>query len=156
MRVLALETIVYCSLVFPSFASETTRQEPTSRVPPIPRQVWVADEVQCPLDPEKPWGFDDKEPRLFSADGAVTEPRAIYHPGPQIEDFEGLDPRTVPVIEAVINREGKVERIGVLKGSGPPVEAAVGAIKQWRFEPATLEGEPVCVVYIMIAYIQYR
>lgn len=156
MRVLVLETVLYCSLAFPSFASETARQEPTPRLPPTPRQVWVADDVRCPLDPEKPWGFGDKEPRLFSADGVVTEPKAIYHPSPQFADLEDTDPRIIPVVEAVINREGKVERIGVLKGSGPPVEAAVEAIKQWRFEPATLDGEPVCVVYIMIAYIQYR
>jgi protein TonB len=47
------------------------------------------------------------------------------------------------VIEAVISREGMIENLQVV--SGPPllVKAAVDAVKQWRYRPYLLNGEPV-------------
>lgn len=51
-------------------------------------------------------------------------------------------------MQAVINTEGKVEDAKVLDVQASDfVEAALFAIKQWEFEPATLEGEPVAVYY---------
>jgi protein TonB len=117
--------------------------------------VWVAEKVQCPLDPTKPWEFSDEQPHLHQVGGEVSEPKAIFNPKPNLTETEGFDPRTIPVVEAVINKDGAVERIGALRGSGPPLDAAVDAIKKWRFEPATLNGEPVCVVYIMTVFIHY-
>jgi outer membrane biosynthesis protein TonB len=43
----------------------------------------------------------------------------------------------------VVGTEGEVHFIGVI--SGPPSlrAAAVGAVKQYRYEPATRNGQPV-------------
>ena len=47
------------------------------------------------------------------------------------------------VIDAVVGTEGKVESMNVL--SGPPSlrDAAKQALKQYRYEPATRNGQPV-------------
>ena len=46
-----------------------------------------------------------------------------------------------------IGRDGVPQRIRVLQGFADLSEAAVAAAEQWRFEPATLHGEPVAFDY---------
>jgi protein TonB len=47
------------------------------------------------------------------------------------------------VLRAMISREGTIENLQVL--SGPPmlVRAAVDAVRQWRYRPYVLNGEPI-------------
>jgi TonB family protein len=49
-------------------------------------------------------------------------------------------------LKIIVNKEGKVQEVKVL--SGPPilVNAAVGAVQQWRYQPAVVDGKPVSVV----------
>ena len=51
-------------------------------------------------------------------------------------------------IEAVITREGTIDpaRLRVISGHVLLVEAAVEAVKQWRYRPTLLNGEPVEVL----------
>jgi len=46
-------------------------------------------------------------------------------------------------LHAIISRDGRIEALDVL--SGPPllVQAALMAVKQWRYRPTYLNGEPV-------------
>jgi len=47
------------------------------------------------------------------------------------------------VLQASISKEGAIEHLQVV--SGPPllIQAAVDAVKQWRYRPYILNGEPV-------------
>lgn len=47
------------------------------------------------------------------------------------------------LLRAIISREGTIENLQVL--SGPPmlVQAAISAVRQWRYRPYMLNGEPV-------------
>jgi len=47
------------------------------------------------------------------------------------------------VLRAMISREGTIERLQVLSGHPMLVEAAVDAVRQWRYRPYVLNGEPV-------------
>ena len=49
------------------------------------------------------------------------------------------------VLQAEISKEGSIEKLQVV--SGPPllIQAAVDAVKQWRYRPYILNGEPVAV-----------
>lgn len=47
---------------------------------------------------------------------------------------------------SVINKEGTIERLEVLSGHPLLVAAAVEAVKQWRYRPTMLNGQPVEVV----------
>jgi protein TonB len=46
-------------------------------------------------------------------------------------------------IEATINREGKVVDVKVLSGDSVLAHAAVEAVRQWRYKPYYLDGQPV-------------
>lgn len=82
----------------------------------------------------------------------LTEPRAVASPAPTYpEGARKHRLQGVVIVQAVIEKDGSVSRIRVLKHLHPTMdEAAVEAIRKWRFEPATLEGEPVAVHYNLV------
>ena len=47
------------------------------------------------------------------------------------------------VLRAMISREGAIENLQVLSGHPMLVQAAVAAVRQWRYRPYVLNGEPV-------------
>lgn len=47
------------------------------------------------------------------------------------------------LLEAVISREGNVEKLRVLTGHPLLVNAALEAVRQWKYRPTLLNGEPV-------------
>jgi protein TonB len=87
--------------------------------------------------------------------GQVKPPRKIYAPPPEYPvlakqaHIEG----TV-VIDAVIDASGNVVEAKVV--SGPPLlyMSAMEAIRQWKFEPTYLNGEPVPVRFMVTIEFQ--
>ena len=54
----------------------------------------------------------------------------------------------VVIVEAVIDKEGRVTNVRILKGLPMGLDqSAVDVVKSWRFQPATLNGRPVSVYY---------
>ena len=54
----------------------------------------------------------------------------------------------VVVIEAIIDRQGNVDQVKVLKGLPMGLSAeAEAAVRQWKFRPGTLNGQPVDVIF---------
>ena len=54
----------------------------------------------------------------------------------------------IVIIEAVIDRQGNVTEARVLKPLPLGLDAAaLNAVKQWKFRPGTLDGQPVPVYY---------
>jgi protein TonB len=53
------------------------------------------------------------------------------------------------VLKVVVERDGHVGRIQVLKGDEPFVSAALAAVKSWTYEPARLDGEAIAVFKIV-------
>ena len=53
------------------------------------------------------------------------------------------------VLKIVVESDGKVGRIQVLKGEEPFVSAALAVVRTWTYEPATLEGTPITVFKIV-------
>jgi len=46
------------------------------------------------------------------------------------------------ILEAIIDEEGRVEDLKVLRSSGVLDRAALEAVRQWRYEPLLLNGRP--------------
>jgi TonB family protein len=76
---------------------------------------------------------------------------AKYAPEPDMSDearkakYQG----TV-VLRVVIDKNGLVSRISVDRTLGMGLDAqAVNAVKRWRFQPGTREGQPVAVEMII-------
>jgi periplasmic protein TonB len=47
------------------------------------------------------------------------------------------------VLRAIIKRDGMIENLQILNGHPMLVQAAIDAVKQWRYRPYFLNGEPV-------------
>jgi protein TonB len=47
------------------------------------------------------------------------------------------------VLAAVIGKDGTVENLRVVSGPSPLQPSALDAVRQWRYKPYLLNGEPV-------------
>lgn len=83
--------------------------------------------------------------------GNVLAPRRTYAPDPHYpEEARHARVQGVVILQTIIDITGKVTDVRVLKGLPSGLtEAAVAAVSAWRFDPATLEGEPVAVYYLV-------
>jgi periplasmic protein TonB len=78
-----------------------------------------------------------------------TAPNKISAPQPQYTEIaRKARIQGVVIVQAIINKQGNVTDVKVLKGLPMGLDqAAVDAIRKWKFEPATLNGKPVDVYY---------
>jgi periplasmic protein TonB len=79
--------------------------------------------------------------------GGVTQPRAIYDPDPDYSDaarkakYQGS-----VLLWLVVGPEGRPHNIRIQRSLGMGLdEKALAAVSTWRFQPATLNGQPVAV-----------
>jgi protein TonB len=77
--------------------------------------------------------------------GGVTAPRPIYDPDPEYSDaarrakYQGS-----VLLWLVVAPNGRPRNIRVQRSLGMGLdEKAIEAVSQWRFQPATLNGQPV-------------
>jgi len=86
--------------------------------------------------------MDEAKPLKVSE--GVVEAQLISRVEPRYPPL-GVQTRTEGAVRlhAIISRDGRIEALDVL--SGPPllVQAAVAAVKQWRYRPKYLNGETV-------------
>ena len=61
-----------------------------------------------------------------------------YPPAAKSKHIEG-----VVTLRAIIDKEGKVKKLELIQGDPLLVDAAMDAVKQWRYKPTTLGGNPV-------------
>lgn len=76
--------------------------------------------------------------------GSIREPRKIRDVKPVYSlEAQAAGAEGEVRIEAVITRDGQVSRERVVQGVPLLNEAALAAVRQWRYTPTTLDGEPV-------------
>lgn len=87
--------------------------------------------------------------RALFVKGDIVPPRKMtYAPPKYTEEARKERLQGLVILQAVIDEQGRVGEIEVLKGLPLGLtETAIEALRQWTFEPATLEGEPVAVYY---------
>lgn len=98
-----------------------------------------------PDAPPAGYGIVGGEPRRLG--GGIVPPVKIYYPQPKYTE-EGRLSRVqgVVILEAIIDAAGDVQNVKVLKGLPMGLsEEAVATAKEWKFKPATLDGQPVPV-----------
>ena len=85
------------------------------------------------------------EPTTYRVGQGATPPEPVSQPKPQYPALAAASHLTgVVILEAVIATDGSVRDVKVLRGLGMGLtEAAVDAVKQWRYKPAVLDGVPV-------------
>lgn len=61
------------------------------------------------------------------------------------------------IVEAIIDERGNVTNVRVLKGLPMGLDrSAADAVEKWKFRPATLEGRPVKVYYVLTVNFQVQ
>jgi protein TonB len=79
--------------------------------------------------------------------GAVAESKLVQKVLP-IYPRLAKSARVDGVVEfsAVINKEGRIENLRLVRGHPLLVNAAREAVSQWRYQPTLLNGQPVEVI----------
>ncbi|MGC2182716.1 MAG: energy transducer TonB [Terriglobales bacterium] len=90
--------------------------------------------------------------------GGVTQPRPIYEPDPDYsEAARKAKYQGAVVLWLVVGADGLPHNIGVQRSLGMGLdEKAIAAVSTWRFQPATLNGQPVAVeVNVQVSFRLY-
>jgi TonB family protein len=77
--------------------------------------------------------------------GSVVQPaRLISAPAPRFPMLAAHNRVSGSVgIDAVVDKQGHVKQVSAVRGNPLLTEAAKQAVLKWRYEPATIDGEPV-------------
>ena len=88
-----------------------------------------------------------KAPQRIRVGGQVEAAKLIYKPTPEYPPLAKMARIQGTVrLEAVIAKDGTIQDLKVLSGHPLLVKSALDAVKQWRYQPTLLNGEPVEVV----------
>lgn len=85
--------------------------------------------------------------QVFRVGQGVREPRRIAGTPPEYPPLaRSARVQGVVILEAVIDAQGTIERVKILKSVPLLDGAAVAAVKGWRYTPTLLNGVPVSVL----------
>lgn len=125
--------------------------------PDEPEPIRIEEEIRPEIDlPETdivfeiPEGPPPQEPEgPIQVGGDVKAPVKINAPSPQYTEIaRKARIQGIVIVQSVVDKQGNVTDVKVLKGLPMGLDqAAVEAVKRWKFEPATLNGKPVAVYY---------
>ena len=74
----------------------------------------------------------------------VDKPEIVYKEDPRYPDVaRAARVEGIVILEAIINKEGTVESVTVLRSIPLLDNAAIEAVKRWKFKPAKINGNPV-------------
>ena len=134
---------------------------PTQYGKPVDAKVYVvisADhgKVSSSVEPELPVPTQPREPikelfaseRLFRVGATVKAPKVLNAPDP---DYSELARRAkyqgVIVLGVIVGPDGNPQDVWVVKKLGLGLDQkAIDAVRTWKFDPATRDGEPVAVL----------
>jgi protein TonB len=68
----------------------------------------------------------------------ISEPMPTYPPLARQARIQGN-----VVLHAIISKDGHVEQLSVISGHPLLIQAALDAVRQWRYQPTMLNGDPV-------------
>jgi TonB family protein len=89
----------------------------------------------------------------FAQNGPITEPVKVYAPPPVYpDDLRQAGVEGIVLLQAVITSTGMVDNLRVINPGTSPgamVDAARAAVTEWTFTPATMDGKPIAVEYVL-------
>jgi protein TonB len=75
--------------------------------------------------------------------GAIQAPALVHRVNPTYPDLAvRAKVEGVVILEAIVDREGRVEEVRVLRSLPLLQSAALEAVRQWRYSPLLLNGTP--------------
>lgn len=84
---------------------------------------------------------------VYKVGGGIAAPQALSTPDPEYtEEARTAKTQGTCVLWLIVDQQGHPRDIKVVRGLGHGLDAkAVDAVKQWRFQPAVKDGQPVNV-----------
>ncbi len=84
---------------------------------------------------------------VFKVGGGVSAPRAVYTPDPDYsEEARKAKYQGVVVLWLIVGPDGRPRDMHVTRSLGMGLDQkAMEAVRQWKFEPAMMQGKPVAV-----------
>jgi periplasmic protein TonB len=104
----------------------------------IPGQGLMAEGSPLPPPPKAAAPVRIKQGGAVTAASIITQTKPAYPPLARQARIQG-----VVVLHAIIDKEGKVAQLEAVSGHPLLVQSALDAVKQWRYKPTQLNGEPV-------------
>lgn len=87
------------------------------------------------------------EPQPLKVEGEVVRPTILHQVKPV---YAGLPAAGTVILQVVVDEDGCVRDSSILRGINKYRDAAdLKAVRQWVFLPATLDGKPVSVTYVL-------
>lgn len=114
----------------------------------LPPDVALVAPLPIPDPPAVPADFDGP----IEVGGRVLAPQKLHAPSPVMPQIAiKLRREGDVVLEAIIDRAGQLTGLEVVSGPGFGLEqAALDAVRTWRFAPATLDDQPVAVRWRLV------
>lgn len=163
--------------IVPAHLKKTTVEAlPLTKQPEPPTEIQKTPLVEA--DPSKEAGVvvgktSDAEPSMNDASANVAAPETAEaqalpeQASPPIplasnrlpeypSEAKATGKMGLVVLKIVIGANGDVEKVAVLRGERPFIEAAVEAVKTWKYQPATIDGKPLRVYRIIKIPFQLR
>lgn len=154
MRALLLRSLP-CVLLFLIACSPDGREPVAKASPAGPPSIDYASIPWVQLHPASLRGT--AEDRIFHQHPTAKRPVRIAGKDPA---FSAADHRFRPgiwIVEVVIAKDGRIARYRILKGpttNEETVRVLTDALREWRFQPATVEGEPIAVFYTLTVRVE--
>jgi protein TonB len=87
--------------------------------------------------------------------GSIKEPALLHRVEPiypALAVATGLEGAVI--LEAIVDRDGRVDGLRVLRSQGVLDRAALEAVRQWRYSPVLLNGRPE--KFILTVVVTFR
>src|SRR6185295_10033630 len=137
--------------------SQTTEQPISTEqpsVPPVAERAYSEQERIALCKKKQNVPLAPSEPQPLMVEGKVTRPTILHRVVPVYAG--NAIPGTV-ILQVVIDEDGCVRDPRILRGVNRRQDSgALYAVRQWVFLPATLEGKPVSVNYVLTIDISRR
>ena len=92
-----------------------------------------------------PAGAQSEDEKVYTVGNGVTTPRVTHQVDPE-HPARGFRISGTVLIGLIITSKGEPKEVHVVRSLEKDVDdAAVEAVKQWHFAPATKDGKPVAV-----------
>lgn len=96
-------------------------------------------------------GVTEVPDEVLQLGGAIVKPEVIRRVQPNYTEIaRKARVQGIVIVEAIVDKQGDVTNVRVLKGLPMGLEqSAMDAVRQWKFKPATLNGRPVSVYFVL-------
>ena len=108
-------------------------------------------------DEEKKKEIEEFEKGAVKAEGDIKPPHLIKKVDPIYpEEARKKKVEGIVILSARTNEKGDVERVMLLKSIPLLDQAAIDALKQWKYEPIIIDGKPRSIIFTVTVRFQLK